>query len=235
MDQKDQRRIMLISNSFSHGREYLAHCADALRTFLGSVRELVFIPYALKDWDRYTQIAHDGFAKFGISIRGIHKYPTDVEGIEAAEAIFIGGGNTFRLLRALHDRHLIEPIRFRALRGMPYLGASAGANVACPTIKTTNDMPIVMPASLDALDLVPFQINPHFIDFDPNSTHMGETREKRIAEFHEENDTPVIGLREGSWIIVDGRDVRLEGATGAKTFCPNAPPEEWSSCIHKPM
>jgi dipeptidase E len=142
-------------------------------------------------------------------------------------AVFVGGGNTFRLLKTLQDGGMLDQIRRRALDGMRYMGSSAGANLAGPTIKTTNDMPIVQPADFNALGLVGFQINPHFIDADPNSKHMGETREKRIAEFHEENPLTVIGLREGSWIVVDQGRATLHGETGAKIFRKGNAPVEW--------
>ncbi|MEO8597946.1 MAG: dipeptidase PepE [Candidatus Solibacter sp.] len=218
-------RLMLISSSVAHGHGYLEHCAASLLDFLGSIRKVTFLPYALKDWDAYTRKARDGFAKFGVEVESV-----GADGrpdLQTAEAIFVGGGNTFRLLCQMQEYELIEPIRQRVAGGMLYMGASAGSNLACPTIKTTNDMPIVFPRSFDALGLVHFQINPHYIDADPASTHMGETREKRLAEFHEENDTRVIGLREGSWLRVDGDRATLGGTTGAKLFVKGAAPEEW--------
>jgi dipeptidase E len=141
----------------------------------------------------------------------------------------VGGGNTFRLLAELHRLGLLDVIRGRVRGGLPYLGVSAGTNVACPTIKTTNDMPIIQPPSFDALDLVPFQINPHYLDPDPNSTHKGETREDRIREFLEENETPVIGLREGSALLVDGNSVTLLGEKSARLFRRGAEPVEMES------
>jgi dipeptidase E len=155
----------------------------------------------------------------GFQLDSIHDAPNrPLRAIESAEAIFVGGGNTFRLLRALWQDELIAPIRRRVLDGMPYIGSSAGSNVACPTIKTTNDMPIVEPPSLAALGLVPFNINPHYLDPIAGSTHMGETRDQRIAEFHEENDPPVVGLREGGWLVVEDGRVTIEGTTGARIF-----------------
>lgn len=218
---------MLISSSVHFGGAYLEHCGDSLRAFLGDVRSLAFLPYALQDWDAYTRAARQGFAKFGIEVKGV-----DAAGkpdlSEDTQAIFVGGGNTFRLLRTLQELELMEPIRERVNGGMLYLGASAGSNLACPTIKTTNDMPIVFPRSFDALGLVNFQINPHYIDADPTSKHMGETREKRIAEFHEENDARVVGLREGSWLRVESGKATLYGITGAKLFAKGSPPAEWT-------
>jgi dipeptidase E len=146
--------------------------------------------------------------------------------VERAEALFIGGGNTFRLLDAMWTHALIEPIRHRVRAGMPYVGTSAGSNVACPSIRTTNDMPIVEPRTLAALDLVPFNINAHYQDPIPGSTHMGETREQRIAEFHEENTPPVVGLREGAWLLVEGSSVILQGVNGGRLFRRGEAPAE---------
>jgi dipeptidase E len=148
-----------------------------------------------------------------------------VVAVEEAEAFFVGGGNTFRLLDALIRNALLEPVRRRVLAGAPYIGSSAGSNVACPCIGTTNDMPIVQPPSFAALNLVPFNINPHYHDAIPGSTHMGETREARIAEFHEEHDQPVVGLREGAWLVVDDETATLHGST-ARLFRRGQPPRE---------
>ena len=155
-----------------------------------------------------------------------HLVVDPVAAVQRAEAIFIGGGNTFRLLKTLYDLKLLQPIREVVQGGVPYMGSSAGTNMACPTIRTTNDMPILEPPSFAALGLVPFQINPHFIDADPNSTHKGETREQRLAEYLEENETPVVGLREGSWLEVAGEGATLRGKTGAKLFAPASDPRE---------
>jgi len=144
----------------------------------------------------------------------------------SAEAVFVGGGNTFRLLKTLQESELLEPLRRRVRDGVPYLGASAGINVVCPTIKTTNDMPIVQPPRFEALGIVPFQINPHYLDPDPGSRHMGETREDRIREFHEENDVPVVGLREGAWLRIEGTGGRVGGAASARVFRRGRAPEE---------
>jgi len=146
--------------------------------------------------------------------------------VENADAVFVGGGNTFRLLKTLQDAQLLAPLGARARAGLPYLGASAGINLACPTVRTTNDMPIVEPHGFDALGLVPFQINPHYLDPDPGSIHMGETRELRIVEFLEENDCAVVGLREGAWIRVEGERAALGGRTGVRIFRRGMEPEE---------
>jgi len=146
--------------------------------------------------------------------------------LDDADAVFVGGGNTFRLLKTLHELGLVEAIRRRVEQGMIYIGASAGSNVACPTIRTTNDMPIVEPPTLTALNLFPWQINPHYIDPDPDSRHMGETREERLLQYLEENEGPVIGLREGSMLCVQDGAVTLKGIRGARVFRKNCAPEE---------
>ena len=166
------------------------------------------------------------FAAEGIDVRGVRPEGSAAAVVEAAEALFVGGGNTFRLLDTLQRTGLLEAIRRRARRGTPYLGSSAGTNVAAPTIKTTNDMPIVQPASFAALDLVPFQINPHYVDPDLSSRHMGETREERLREFLEENDAVVLALREGAWLRVQERRAALGGLRGARIFRRGRGPEE---------
>jgi len=191
---------------------------------------VLFVPYAVADRDAYAAKARARFERMGFALDSVH----DARGgaaraVEKAEAFFIGGGNSFRLLDALWRNDLVEPIRRRVLAGSPYIGSSAGSNVACPSIKTTNDMPIIQPPSFSALNLVPFNINPHYLDPIPGSTHMGETREERIAEFHEENARPVVGLREGAWLVVDDATVILEGASGARLFRRGQPPMEYAS------
>jgi dipeptidase E len=213
-------RLLLVSTSTLYGSGYLDHCADAIASFLGpSISRVLFVPYALFDHNAYAAKARARFALMGYGLDSAHDVPGGpVSAVERAEALFIGGGNTFRLLDALWRHELVEPIRRRVNAGMPYIGTSAGSNVACPSIRTTNDMPIVEPPSFAALGLVPFQINPHYQDPVPGSTHMGETREQRIAEFHEENTLPVVGLREGAWLLVEGPVVTLQGVNGARLF-----------------
>jgi dipeptidase E len=221
--------LLLVSSSTVHGGGYLDHCAAAIERILRpSVSRVLFVPYALHDHDRYAERARERFGRMGFEVESIHETagrPADA--VEQAEAIFIGGGNTFRLLDALWRNALVEPIARRVATGMPYIGSSAGSNVACVTIKTTNDMPIVQPPTFDALNLVPFNINPHYLDPVPGSTHMGETREERIAQFHEENLPPVVGLREGAWLVVDDRGVALEGLAGARLFRRGQQPAEF--------
>jgi dipeptidase E len=222
-------RLLLVSNSTLYGGGYLDHCAGAIASFLGpSVKRVLFVPYALFDRDAYAAKARARFEAMGYGLDSVHDLAGGpVQAVERAEALFIGGGNTFRLLEALWRHELIEPIRRRVRDGMPYVGTSAGSNVACPSIRTTNDMPIVQPPSFAALDLVAFNINPHYQDPTPGSTHMGETREQRISEFHEENPQPVVGLREGAWIQIEGASVLLNGSTGARLFRRGAVPVEF--------
>ncbi|HVO13443.1 MAG TPA: dipeptidase PepE [Vicinamibacteria bacterium] len=211
-------RLLLISTSTVFGTRYLEHAFADLRDALSGVGRVLFIPYALRDRDGYAARAREAFGEMGFQLDSIHQAADPRRALQRAEAVFCGGGNTFRLLKTLYDEDLLEPLRERAREGMPYTGASAGSNLACPTIKTTNDMPIVEPPSFAALGLVSFQINPHYLDPEPGSTHMGETRETRIREFHEENETPVVGLREGAMVRGEGDSVQLRGRAGARLF-----------------
>jgi dipeptidase E len=211
-------RVLLISNSTLHGSNYLDHAESEIRDFLGQIERALFVPYALYDRDAYASTARERFKAMGYRLDSVHEAPDARRAVEDAQAIFIGGGNTFRLLKALYDFDLLSAIRRRVSDGMPYVGSSAGSNVAGPTIKTTKDMPIVEPPSFDALNLVPFQISPHYQDPDPNSTHMGETQEERILQFLEENDTTVFGLREGAMVRVENGSTVLKGSSGARIF-----------------
>jgi dipeptidase E len=222
-------RLLLLSNSTEHGQGYLDHAMPAVLDFLGPVRHLVFVPFALRDHEAYTAKVRRRFETEGIDVRSVRPEGSKAAVVDAAEALFVGGGNTFRLLDTLQRTGLLEAIRRRARAGTPYLGASAGTNVAAPTIKTTNDMPIVQPAGFAALDLVPFQINPHYVDADPSSRHMGETREERLREFLEENDDVVLALREGTWLRVEERGATLGGLRGARIFRRGRDPEEVSA------
>lgn len=217
-NQNEHKRVLLISNSTLYDSGYLDHAENEIRSFLGSVKGVLFVPFALYDRDAYASIARDRFQKMGYGLDSIHTAADPREAVNQAEAILIGGGNTFRLLKALYDADVLQTIRRRVAEGMPYIGSSAGANVAGPTIKTTKDMPIVQPPSFDALGLVPFQISPHFLDPDPASTHMGETQEERILQFLEENNTPVAGLREGAMVRVENGSYVLKGSSGARIF-----------------
>jgi len=219
-------RAILLSNSTCHGRAYLDHAIDEIAEFLGGAKRVAFVPFALNDHTSYGAKVKDRLRGIGVEVTTLREDGRATRHVADAEAIFVGGGNTFRLLDGLLRNAILDPIRQRVLAGMPYLGASAGTVVAGPTIRTTNDMPIVFPRSLDALGLVPFQINCHYLDPDPASRHMGETRETRLREFHEENDTSVVGLREGAWLRAEGGRVVLRGETGARVFVKGEAPVE---------
>ena len=222
----DARRLLLLSTSTVFGSGYLAYAEPEIREFFGDVTRVLFVPFALHDHDTYAAKVRARFAEFGYNLDSLHAARNARAAVDNAEAIFVGGGNTFRLLKAFYDRELISVIRERVAGGMRYMGSSAGSNIAGPTIRTTNDMPIVQPPSFEALRLVAFQINPHFVDADPASKHMGETREERIAQFLEENDTPVVGLREGAMLRVEGRVATVLGAAGARLFRKGVEPIE---------
>ncbi len=211
-------RILLLSTSTVFGGGYLDYAETELRDFLGTTKRVLFIPFALHDHAGYAGRVREKFQALGVAVDSLHEARDVEESVAAAEAVFIGGGNTFRLLKKLYDLNLLDALRARVREGMPYLGSSAGSNVAGPTIRTTNDMPIVEPPSFTALGLIPFQLNPHYLDPEPGSTHMGETREERIVQFLEENETAVLGLREGAWIRVESGAMRLGGTSGARLF-----------------
>ncbi len=230
------KQLLLISSSRYNGGEYLAHCARAMQEFLGILgkkENIAFVPYAYAEakWDSYTKDMREIFNGMGYNLMSVHDETFDYQLIadKNTKAIFVGGGNTFRLLKEIYHRDIIEIIKRRVNAGeIKYIGISAGSNVACPTIKTTNDMPIVYPPSLIALNLINFQINPHFIS-GKIPGHMGEDREYRIKEFHEENDIPVVGLPESNWIKVDGEECRLCGAGKAVVFRKNGDDSLWIS------
>lgn len=219
-----------MSNSTLHGSGYLDHCQQHISSFFGkNVKRVLFVPYALHDRDAYTKTARDKFKTLGYEVNSIHEAADPVQAIRQAEGIFIGGGNTFRLLKSLYDNNVVMEIKKRVLEdGVPYMGSSAGTNVATISISTTNDMPIVFPPTFNAIGLVPFNINPHYLDPDPNSRHMGETREQRITQYHEEPNTPcVLGLREGSLLLVEGNKATLLGTTKARLFTSGKPSVEY--------
>jgi len=220
--------ILLISNSTIYSRGYLDHVAEEIHGILGKAREVLFFPFALHDMDSYAAKAGERFQSLGYKLTSIHQFPPAERhsAVERAEAFFVGGGNTFRLLYALYRDELLDPIRNKVANGAPYIGSSAGSNVAGPTIKTTKDMPILQPPSFDALGIFPLQISPHFQDPDPTSRHMGETQEERILQFLEENATPVVGLREGSFIRQMGSIAELKGPHMARVFRRDFPPVE---------
>ena len=214
-------RLLLISNSTNAGEEYLDYPKNNIKEFLGKEKTTcLFIPYAgvTFSFDEYEAKVKQRFNEIGHDIVSIHKFDNPVEAVKNAEAIVIGGGNTWHLTRMLHDNNLIEAIREKVQNGTPYIGWSAGSNVACPTIKTTNDMPIIDPKGFDVLNLVPFQINPHYLDKNPEG-HGGETREDRILEFIEINpDVYVAGLREGCMFLVEDNKMKLIGNKTVRLF-----------------
>jgi dipeptidase E len=212
------RRLLLISNSTLHGRGYLDHVEKEIQDIVGGGARTIFIPFAVYDRSAYAAKTQGRFRDMGFSLNSIHDVSNMPRAIEEADAIFVGGGNTFRLLKGLYDYDLLAPIRRRVTEGMPYIGSSAGSIVACPTLKTTKDMPVVQPPSFAALGLVPFQISSHYLDPDPSSTHMGETQEERIKQFLEENEETVVGLREGSLLRVQEGAVTLMGSNTARIF-----------------
>lgn len=216
--------LLLLSNSTNYGQAMYAHAAGAFSE-VAAGRSVTFIPFALADWDDYADRAIAAMGAFGVEATSAHRSSTPGEAILEAEVVIMGGGNTFRLLDTLYHLDVIDGLRQRVRAGVTsYIGASAGTNVACPSIRTTNDMPICHPPHFDALGLVPFQINLHYVDTDPLSTHMGETRDTRIEEFLEENDCPVLAMYEGSWLqIRDGRETvtgpaRLFERRGCEAF-----------------
>jgi len=214
----DVRTLLLISNSTLHGSGYLDHVKEEIRAFTAKKTRVLFVPFAVLDRGSYTAKAQERFRKMGLSLTSIHDVSNMSRAIDEAEIIFVGGGNTFRLLKGLYDHNLLAPIRRRVAAGLPYIGSSAGSIVACPTLKTTKDMPVLQPTSFEALGLVPFQISPHYQDADPSSTHMGETQEERITQFLEENEEAVVGLREGSHLQVQDGVVTLRGLKSARIF-----------------
>ncbi|PWH81706.1 dipeptidase PepE [Algibacter marinivivus] len=226
------RNIIIASTSTVHGSGYLEYILDDLKTFFQNANTILFIPYARPSGishNDYTKIASKAFKKINKNVKGIHEFENPVEAIKNAEGIFVGGGNTFVLTTQLYKNNLISTLKHTIQNGTPYLGTSAGSNICGLTIKTTNDMPIVYPPNFNVLGLVPFNINPHYLDPISGSKHMGETRETRIKEFHHYNTQPVIGLREGSWLHVNSNSIILKGQLTARVFEYNKPPYEVDS------
>ena len=223
------KNIIIASTSTLHGGNYLEYLLPELQSFFSNVKQLLFIPYARPSGishDDYTKKVSEAFNKINISAKGIHEFENPVEAIENAEGIFTGGGNTFLLVSQLYKNNVIDALEKVVKNGTPYLGTSAGSNICGLTMNTTNDMPIVYPPSFRTLGFVSFNINPHYLDPIEGSTHMGETRETRINEFHHFNPQPVVGLREGSWLEVKGDSVKLKGTLTARIFKRNEKPIE---------
>ncbi len=224
-------RLLLLSNSKNYGQAYLDHAEAEIKDFFGSeIQRILFVPFAAVrlSYDDFTGLVRKRLKRMGYAVDGLHKARDPERAVREAEAIAVGGGNTFHLLRGLYEAGVIETIRARVAAGMPYIGWSAGSNVACPTIRTTNDMPIVEPPQFAALNLVPFQINPHYTDFHPPG-HQGETREERLLEFAFANPTvTVVGLREGCLLRVEGKRLRLIGDKPARLFRCGIEPREYA-------
>lgn len=215
------RNLIIASTSTIYGGKYLDYLRDEMNDFFKNIQTITFIPYARPggiSHDDYTQMAQEAFEKMGKKLIGLHTYGNALEGLKRAEAIFTGGGNTFVLVKALYHFELMQPLREAILNGLPYMGSSAGSNICGVSMHTTNDMPIVYPPSFKTLGVIPFNLNPHYLDPDTGSKHMGETRETRIKEFHSQNTVPVIGLREGSWLRVKNEEILLKGELNARVF-----------------
>ncbi|HRW20842.1 MAG TPA: dipeptidase PepE [Bacteroidales bacterium] len=222
-------QLLLISNSTMAGEAYLDYPKNNIKEFLGNKKiKALFIPYAgvSFSWDDYEEKVKNRFNEIGHDIVSIHHFDDPISAVDEAEAIVVGGGNTWNLLRKIHDNKLTEPIRNKVMAGTKYIGWSAGSNLACPTIKTTNDMPIIDPLGFDALNLIPFQINPHYLDKNPDG-HGGETREDRIIEFMELNrDIYVAGLREGCMFVVNDNKMKMLGIHPLRLFHYGKEPRE---------
>jgi len=222
------RRLLLLGSSRVFGGGFLEHAAEEIRRLFRGRRRVLFVPYAVHDLDGAAEQARRRLAPLGLEVDSAYAAGDPARAVRDAEGIFVGGGNTFRLLDALQRLGLVAAIRDCVEAGAPYLGSSAGAIVAGPTLKTTKDMPVVEPASFDALGLVPFQISPHYLDPDPYSTHMGETQEERIRQYHEENALPVAGIREGAMLRGESGEVTLCGTAGVRIFRRGLEPVEAS-------
>lgn len=228
----DKLNLLLCSSSTVHPMGYLEYCKDDIAEFFSGCNNIIFISYARPggiSLENYSLVAKKGFENAGLKIRGIEEFDNPIEAIENCDGIFTGGGNTFLLLKSLYEKGLISPIQQKVKAGLRYMGTSAGSNVAGPSIKTTNDMPIVYPPSFDAFGFVPFNINPHYLDPDPHSTHKGETRETRINEYHFQNDNIVVGLREGSILKIENNDVTLIGDPTLRVFIKGREAKEYDN------
>ncbi|MDX6745813.1 dipeptidase PepE [Polaribacter sp. PL03] len=226
------KKMIIASTSTVFGSGYLEYLLPILQEHFKDVKTLLFIPYARPggiSYDAYTSIAKKAFTKINIDVKGIHEYEDAKEAILNAEAIFTGGGNTFELVNQIYKNDILTVLKDVLEIGTPYLGTSAGSNICGVNMMNTNDMPIVYPPSFTTLGCIPFNINAHYLDPIDGSKHMGETRETRIKEFHVFNDTAVLGLREGSWLSVEGDKITLQGKFTARLFKQNTQPIELES------
>lgn len=215
------KNLIIASTSTLHGGQYLEYLMPALEAHFKKCHSVLFVPYARPggiSHDEYTNRVKEVFAAIGKEVSGLHEHGNPAEALQNAEAIFTGGGNTFLLVAQLYKNNVMTVLADAAKNGTPYLGSSAGSNIAGLTMQTTNDMPIVYPPDFRTLGLIPFNLNPHYLDADLQSKHMGETRETRIREFHQFNSVPVLGLREGSWLDVKGDTIILKGDLSARLF-----------------
>lgn len=224
-------RLLIVSTSKIYGSDYMEYLLDELKEFYKDSDEILFIPYARPSGishDEYTEYPKKAFAKIGKRVMGIHEFEDPKKALKEASGIFTGGGNTFVLLKTLYDLGLMEVLRKVVISGTAYMGSSAGSNITGMSIGTSNDMPIAYPPSFDALQFVPFNINPHYLDPDPDSKHQGETRATRIGEFHQYNNQSVIGLREGSWLRLEKGELKLKGKLNARLFVKGEEPKEYA-------
>ncbi|HBF89455.1 MAG TPA: dipeptidase PepE [Bacteroidales bacterium] len=225
-------KLLLISNSTNAGESYLEYPKQNIKDFLGEkIKKVLFVPYAAVtfSYDEYVEKVQSRFSEIGYNVEGIHSFSDKIAAVKNAEAIVVGGGNTFHLAKNIQEFKLIDAIREKVLQGTPYVGWSAGSNLACPTIRTTNDMPIVQPESFNVFNLIKFQINPHYLDANPDG-HAGETREQRLEEFLEVNpNIYVVGLREGTMFQIEGNKINLIGKRKARIFKKGTTPKELSS------
>lgn len=229
---KQMTKAIIASTSTLHGGDYLEYLFPVLKSHFEGCQSILFIPYARPggvSHDDYTYKVKTAFAKIDIEVVGIHEFENPKKAIEEAQALFVGGGNTFLLVSQLYENNCMVLLSEVIKSGTPYLGTSAGSNITGVSMQTTNDMPIVYPPSFVTLGIIPFNLNPHYLDPDPNSNHMGETREMRIQEFHAFNEIPVLGLREGSWLEVSGEKISLKGNLSGRLFQKNKTAEEIAS------
>ncbi len=226
------KNLVIASTSTVYNGEYLDYLMDELAQLFANCQTILFIPYARPggiSHDDYTVKVQSAFSKINKKVMGLHEFENATEAIIKAEGIFTGGGNTFLLVTQLYQNNVMEVLSETLKKGTPYLGTSAGSNITGVSMQTTNDMPIIYPPSFATLNLIPFNLNPHYLDPDTNSKHMGETRETRIKEFHAFNSTAVLGLREGSWLRVNGNQIVLKGDLTARLFRQNETPIEIES------
>ena len=226
------KNLLVASTSTVYGSGYLEYLLPTLKDHFYQIKEVIFIPYARPggvSYDDYTAIAQKAFQKINLTVVGLHTFSDPIQALENAQGIFTGGGNTFELVNQLYKTNVLPTLRQVLFNGTPYLGTSAGSNICGLTMQTSNDMPIVYPPSFKTLGLLPFNINPHYLDPIQGDTHMGETRETRIKEFHVYNHIPVIGLREGSWLEVKDEKIELKGELEARIFESTKEPYEVAS------